>query len=254
MRLPRAGDAELYRHAGFACAAMAGAGLAYFAFRDIAEHGLFDYGIVYALSAFDLALPLLGVGLAWAQLGRGDVVLQAALLGAGFACGALAKDFLLRALLSQAGSSHLLSALGLVGPACCIACAIGLLLPDRFRRWVMPFVAGPAGFGFGFLEAVDDPQMGPLFAIGAVAAAIWLLSAPTLLLWWTPRPWVDIGGRIFAGWLVAIGSLLLATQWLARDESLPGPASPSVSPPYWSNGSSEGPESGSPGFRFEAPQ
>ena len=90
----------------------------------------------------------------------------------------------------------------------------------------MPAVAALAGTAIGFVAASNDPTFGETgFALGAAAAALWLLAAPLPFVPRLKAAPVRIASRILASWLVAIGLMLGAAKFFEHK------AAPPIAPP-----------------------
>ena len=188
-----------------------------------AQRGRIGGGAVFALTTYAQAFSIVALGIALAQLSRRPASVSLLLFAAGFLLGLLVKDRVLAALVARPGAFEQTR---LIAPAGCILSGIALAVPARARRLIAPAVAALAGSAIGFVAALNDPTLGESgFALGAAAAALWLLAAP---LPFVPRfaagP-VRIASRILASWLVAIGLMLGAAKFFEHK------AAPPIAPP-----------------------
>jgi hypothetical protein len=98
----------------------------------------------------------------------------------------------------------------------------------------MPAATMLCGAALGFLAALHDPTVGDSqFVGGAAAAGLWLIAIPPALLRRFDGPWLKIGSRILASWLVAIGLLLGGSKLVVqqRAEQAQAPVQLFVQPP-----------------------
>jgi hypothetical protein len=210
---------------------LAGIALLVIMLRPVDERGLIEAGAAYAIVTYDLVLPLAGLGVALATVGRWPAILFAVILVAGIPAGIL-------------GEHRLLSATGLpqnmaryfiyLGPLCCAVASLALASPRALRLCIMPAAALLCGAALGFLTALHDPTVGdPRFAGGAAATGLWLIAAPPAILRRFDTSWLRIGGRILASWLVAIGLLLGGSKFVVqqRAEQVATPTPLFIHPP-----------------------
>lgn len=170
------------------------------------DHGLVASGVAYAIASYDLALPLVGIGIAMASMTERQIIALAIVLVAALPLGVLGEHRLLSA---PDFPPSLARRFIYLGPLCCVAVGSALALPGRVRFWFMLPATALAGAALGFLAALHDPALGdPRFAGGAAAVGFWLVAVPATLIGWLRRSWLTIGGRIVASWLIAIGLLL----------------------------------------------
>jgi hypothetical protein len=194
------------------------------------DRGLIAYGVLNTIVAFDKALPLIGLGVAIAQLSIRQAVVGMCLFAAGAVIGWLGKDWLIWTVLTGADSAKYLVYITFIGPFCCVLAALALALPLRVRAYLMPVPAVVGGMTMGFATALEDPSLGDWqYAFGTAAVMLWLIGGPSLALRWLNPRWLRIGGRIFASWLVAIGVMLGASKSLNmhRADTVPPPSPPS---------------------------
>lgn len=210
---------------------IAGAALLAVMLRPAGERGLAEGGAAYAIVAYDLVLPLVGLGVALATVTRWQAILFAVILVGSVPLGILAEH----RLLSAAGlPPNLARHFTYLGPLCCVVAGLTLASAGSLRRWLMPAATALCGAALGFLVALHDPAVGdPRFAYGAAAAGLWLIAAPPAILRRFEGPWLKIGGRILASWLVAIGLLLGGSKFVVqqRAERASAPTQLFVQPP-----------------------
>jgi hypothetical protein len=210
---------------------VAGAAGAAMLLRPAGERGLIMGGAAYAIATYDLALPLVGIGIAMARMTGRQVVALAVILVAALSLGVLGEH---RLLSDPEFPPRLARRFIYLGPLCCVIVGLALPMPSRLRLWLMAPATGLAGAALGFLAALHDPALGdPRFAGGAAAVGLWLVAVPPALLGWFSGSWLTIGGRIVASWLIAIGLLLGGSKVVVqrRAEQAQGPTQLFVQPP-----------------------
>ncbi len=208
--------------------------------RGAAAWTLAEQGALSVWLSVELALPLAGLGLGIALVPAGDAVAAAVLFAVGLFVGFLAREWLLAVIVTANGALYRLR---LLGPAACLAAGAMLVSPVRLRRWLLPVAAAVIGVAVGLAITLNDPSFHDRsYPRAAIAAACWLVVAVALTGRPFDRPWLRIGARIFASWLLAIGLLLggatLAKQFGAYDNLSPRrpvpkapPGAPTVKPP-----------------------
>jgi hypothetical protein len=174
------------------------------------EHRPAHAGLVNALLRFDRSLPLVGLGLAFAQASRRQICVSAVLLLVGGSVGCLAgarlaamieEDFTVAAYLFVAG------------PLQCVVVGIALLTPPGLRAASLPFAAAVSGLVLGVGAVADVPgAFGTEYLAGAALAALSLMLVPSLLLREVRWPGLAVVTRIAGSWLTAIGLMLLALE------------------------------------------
>lgn len=216
---------------GPTCAAIAGAVLLAALLRPLAERSLIEAGVAYMAATYDMVLPLVGLGVASAQMTRWQTLLVIIMFAAGVLLGILSEERLLSAMAVEPGSA---GRFVFIGPSCCVIAGLALVAPGSVRFWTASDAAACVGVALGFLIAFNDPSVGDVqFACGAVAAGLWLIAAPSTVLRRLDGSWLKIGGRVFASWLVAIGLMVGGSKFVAgqRAERLvAGTAVPPASP------------------------
>lgn len=164
-----------------------------------------ERGLFYTLSRYDLWLPLIGLGLAFAQASSRFRLASIVVLLAALPLGGLAADWI------ADFSTNAIYTLGLVlalGPAGAIATGIALVLPDQWRDRMLPLAAILAGAGLGLV--FDFDRQAVVFAGAAITTGV-AVVAVILAVWVLfERPWFAVAARIFGSWLIAIGAMLLA--------------------------------------------
>jgi len=187
-----------------------------------ASRSNFEFGLLYTVTRYDQALPLVGIGIAIAQLPRRLCLVSLIILAAGIPAGGLMSDWVLGALSEH---SEFVGYLFLIAPVCCAIVGLALVMPNRIAVVLTPLAAFLSGAALGLVVSFDDPSAAAKsFAAGAVLSGLWL-TVPPLLLWRRfNRPWFPIAGRIFGAWLIAIGAMLTALELISR----PPPPEPRV--------------------------
>lgn len=220
------GRAAVRRWLPAAAALLAGAVLAALLFLPPAARGRIGGGAAYVLATYALALAVAGLGVALAQTARRGTALGILLFAAGLVAGLAIKDPVLSLLVARPGAFEQTA---FVAPAACILAGAAIALPT-----IAPGIAALAGFGAGFLIALNDPTFGETqFAAGAAAAALWLLLTPLAVLPRLDARAVRLGSRIFASWLVAIGLMLGAARYYERPPATPTPPAALRAPADW---------------------
>ncbi len=178
------------------------------------ERGSIASGAVYTIASYDQVLPLLGLGIAMARLGRWQKLLATAIFVGGLVLGILGEA---RLLSPTAGPADLHNLFVFIGPLCCVVIGLALASPAGLRGWTVPTAAALSGAGLGFLIALHGPATGDgRFFGGAAAAGLWLIMIPPLLLRRVDASWLTIGGRVVASWLIAIGLLLGGSSYVVE--------------------------------------
>jgi hypothetical protein len=210
---------------------LAGVALAAVMLRPAGARGPIESGAAYMLVTYDLVLALVGLGVGLTPMTRWQTILAALLLAAGVPLGVLGEH----RLLAEADlPASLARSFAYVGPLCCVVAGLTLAPAGRLRRWIMPAATAFCGTALGFLVALHDPTVGdPRFAGGAAAVGLWLIATPPAILHRLDGPWLKVGGRILASWLVAIGLLLGGSKLVVqrRAEQAQAPVQLYVEPP-----------------------
>jgi hypothetical protein len=206
------------------------------------ERALVERGMVDMIGTYDLALPLVGLGIALSQMNCWQAILVAVVFAGGIPLGSPIEH---RLLVERALSPVFAGYVVLVGPACCVLAAVSLAIPGRLRIWIMPTAAILVGSTLGFLAALHNPSAGdPKFSLGAAATGLWLISLAPAVLRQLRSSWLTIGGRIFASWLAAIGLMLGGAKLVTLQGADRNEAGASTPPLYQ--------PSGAPGTGFDA--
>jgi len=194
----------------------------------------FEFGLLYTVTRYDQALPLLGVGIALARMPSWLCAVCLAVFVFAIFAGAFVSDWMLAAASAHPG---LIGYVFLIGPICCLFVGIALAVPDRLTLvFTLPAVTF-AGIALGLVISFNDPNAAEWsFAAGAVLAGLWLVVPPMLVLRGFARRWLPIPSRIFGSWLVAIGAMLMAAQLVPRPPPEPAAidlpsGAPDASPP-----------------------
>ena len=188
----------------------------------------FEFGLLYLLSRYDQALPLVGLGLVMAQ-----VRLRLALLCGALFAAALVLGGALESAVAAATAAHgdLFRYIPLLAPACCVIIGLTLVSPRVARAWLLPLVSLLVGVVLGLEINLNDPSFGGWwFAGGAVLSGAWFIATPLLLWHAFSQGWFPIAGRILGSWMIAIGVMLGALPFIPLRE-IPAPASTEVPAP-----------------------
>jgi hypothetical protein len=192
-------------------------------FHPALERSMAGRGIVAVALNYDLALPLIGLGLAIGGRRR-DALLGAVPACLGLWLGFAARDWLIAAIVTGPGTAVRLN---LPAPIACLAVGLALAAPPRFRTLLLPPAALVLGTMLGLAVKFADPSFhDPSFLRAAVGAAIWLIAAVALAARPYTADWLRIATRIFGSWLIAIGGLLAAAILVPRSALQPPMAAP----------------------------
>jgi hypothetical protein len=220
---------------GWAAGAVLAGGLAVLAvalFFPRAALSNFEFGLLYTITRYDQALPLAGLGLAIATLPLRFCIASLVVFVLGIPAGGLAAESIADAV---GQSPWLISAVFLVPPVICAGVGIALVMPHSMSIALTPVAALLSGAALGLVISFKDPNAAQRsFALGAVLSGLWLIVPPLLLWRQFQRPWFPIVARIFGAWLIAIGSMLIASQLIPRPPPSESPpeASPVISSPH----------------------
>lgn len=167
-------------------------------------------------------LPLIGLGAAFALVGRRVLGTGGVLFGLGLAGGLFAEDRLLAVLdaVPQA-STHLF----LTGPISYFVVGAALASGERLRGFLAPTAALILGAMVALAIKLTDPSLhAPAYTWTPVLVACWVVAAMAMTLRANRRGWFSIFGRILGSWLVAIGLLYGGASILPkRQPALPPP-------------------------------
>ncbi len=211
-------------------------GLALFStfLADPGARGLYEMGVAYLLTSYGQILPLVGFGIALASLRRTQTSLALVLFSICVPAGLLAEHWLISDWLIGSSTEQLLTLIALVAPICCVLPAAALLSSGAIRTLIVMIAAPLLGAAIGFAIAFGNPSDRWQFPAGAGVAALWLTAAPRGILASFKAPWLRIGGRIFASWLLAIALLLGSSALLGQRTQLASPPVPAptvIQPP-----------------------
>jgi hypothetical protein len=176
----------------------------------VAEYRPAHAGLVNALLRFDRSLPLVGLGLAFAQASRRQIRVSVVLLFVGGSVGCLAGARL-AAMIEE--DFTIAAYLFMIGPLQCLVVGIALLAPQGWRATSLPFAAAACGAVLGIGALADLPgAFGTEYLAGAALAVLSLMLVPSLLLREVRWPGLAVVTRIAGSWLTAIGLMLLALE------------------------------------------
>jgi hypothetical protein len=150
-------------------------------------------------------LPLIGLGAAFALIGRRALTAALALFGLGIVAGLAGQDRLLAILdLLPRAATHLF----FTGPIAYLAAGAALVAGARWRDWLTPAAALIVGAMLALAVKLTDPSLHEAaYTWTPVLIALWIVAAVTLTLRAFRRGWFAIFGRILGSWLLAIGLL-----------------------------------------------
>jgi hypothetical protein len=190
------------------------AALAIALFYPRATKSNFEFGLLYTITRYDQALPLVGIGFAIAKLPLRLCLAGLIVFAIGIPAGGLISGWIVVVLSQNPG---LAGYVFLIAPVCCLIVGIALAGPNRIGSLLTLPAAFLSGSALGLVVRFNDPSVAQRsFAAGAVLSGLWL-TVPPLLLWrQLERPWFPIAGRIFGAWLIAIGAMLAASQLIPR--------------------------------------
>jgi hypothetical protein len=185
--------------------------------QPAAERGLVENGVAYTIVTYDQILPLLGLGIALAQVTRWQKILATIIFVGGVLSGILGESRLVSPITAAPGLHSLFV---YIGPLCCVAAGLALASPAGLRAWTVSAAAALSGAALGFLIALHNPAIGDVrFSSGAAAAGLWLVAAPPVLLRHVDGSWLAIGGRVFASWLIAMGLMLGGSSYVVKQRA-----------------------------------
>lgn len=180
------------------------------------------------VQAYDVALPLIAIGLLLARAGAGLRTAGFVVFAVALCAGIVGGPPLVEAL-SAAPKGF--DRIFLLGPISCVSAGLALLASDAVSVWLLlPAVAISAG-AFGLTSTIYDPGSGDWrFSVAAAAVAIWLAGAMFLIGRLFRGAWFGIATRILASWLTAIGIFLGAAHIFPGKGPPPLPASDEAGP------------------------
>jgi hypothetical protein len=185
--------------------------------RPAAERGLIENGVAYTIVTYDQVLPLLGLGIALAQVSRWQKILATIIFVGGVLSGILGESRVVSPMTAAPGLHNFFV---FIGPLCCVTAGMALASPASLRAWTVSAAAALSGAALGFLIALHDPSMGDVrFSSGAAVVGLWLIAAPTVLLRHVDGSWLAIGGRVFASWLIAMGLMLGGSSYVVKQRA-----------------------------------
>jgi hypothetical protein len=171
------------------------------------DHSPIESGVLATLFRFDRSLPLVGLGIAlvWRTPRETAVNMGLVIVGVGLA---MVLQPALNAAIEQ--DFRALRYVLLVGPVHCIAVGLALLAPSAIGAFAVLPAAVCSGIAMGFAVLPIGPVWPDSgFVVGPALTAAWLLLTPLLTRRFAGRG-LQIGARIYGGWLTAIGVMLLA--------------------------------------------
>lgn len=193
-----------------------------------ANRSVLEQGLLYPITSYIYALPLIGFGCALPQSGGRCSTAAALTFILGLALGGVGKAQLLSMVMGTAGAWRLFSLL--TGPLPVVLAGATLLVVSRKRAWILQPAAFLLGSFFAVAIRLNDPTLDdPGFALAAVASTIGLVAAVALAWHKFERPWFAIGGRILGSWLMAVGLLLGGAMLAPRHDRAPLPPLPAAS-------------------------
>lgn len=177
--------------------------------------------LLAGLCAAERLLPLFGLGLLIGQLPRPAKTAAALLLVAGALFGLVFREqiYLLIAPIPGAAAN-----LFMTGPLACVLTGLALVLPRPARpRLALPLIP-VVGAAIAISTRLGDPTLyAPHYLPAALLAQFWFIAAVALPVGRFDPPWLSIGSRIVASWMIAIGLLYGGAYLAAKDKSLTPP-------------------------------
>jgi hypothetical protein len=194
------------------------------------ERGLYQIGIADLLMNYGQVLPLIGLGLGFRLLTRGQAANALALFAIGVIAGFFTEHALISSWSADWSTTRFITSIALLGPFSCIISAAVSLAWGRIRLYLAVLASPVLGAATGYAIALANPSDGWQYPVSAGLAALWLTIAPKGILAPFEARWLLVGGRIFASWLVAIALLLGSSALLPRPAPPPPPATPAAEP------------------------
>jgi hypothetical protein len=143
--------------------------------------GMIAYGVMHTITSYERVLPLLAIGLAFAQMPWRYASSGLFLLILSAAVGWTTKDLILSALLTRPEAVKYLAYLRFIGPISCVLAGLLLGAPGVSRLFLMPVISILFGAMLGFGLALEDPTLGQwLYIAGIAATLLWLVLVPSL--------------------------------------------------------------------------
>jgi hypothetical protein len=169
-------------------------------------------------------LPLIGLGVALAFVGRRLFIAALVLFTLGIASGLRAEYWLLWALDRVPGAvTHLF----FTDPISYLAAGAALIASTRWRNVVLPVAALVFGAMLALSTRLTDPSLHEFaFTFAPALIACWIVVAVALTLRAFWRGWFPVFGRILGSWLIAIGLLSGGASLVPPRTSTPPPPLP----------------------------
>jgi hypothetical protein len=122
--------------------------------------GIIAYGVLHTITSYERVLPLLAIGIAFAQNRWRYASAGILLLIVGAVVGWSSKDQILTPLLIRPDAVKYLGYLRLLGPVSCILAGLVLAAPETVCRFLIPPISLLFGAMLGFSLALEDPSLG----------------------------------------------------------------------------------------------
>lgn len=179
-----------------------------------------------ALVTAERLLPLFGLGLLLGELRGRAMALALPLLVGGAVLGILCREVFFDLMASVPGAgAHMF----LTGPIACVLIGLPLVLPRSIRPWFALPLLAPASAILAIATVLGDPTLhARSYLPSALAAQAWLVAVIALVAAGLDRPWLAIGVRIFASWLIAIGLLYGGAHLASKRNALEPPPFPAL--------------------------
>lgn len=179
-----------------------------------------------ALVTAERLLPLFGLGLLLGALRGRAMALALPLLVAGAVLGILFREVFFERMASVPGAgAHMF----LTGPLACVLIGLPLVLPRSIRPWFALPLLAPASAVLAIATVLGDPTLhARSYLPSALAAQAFLVAVIALVAAGLDRPWLAIGVRIFASWLIAIGLLYGGAHLASKRNALEPPPFPAL--------------------------
>lgn len=185
------------------------------------DYGFLELGWLFTLSVYDLVLAMLGLSVC---LAMAETQRRAAAIPAVFTAVMLPMLIFFDEFFGLIRETVLGYNLFLVAPAAVILSGLVLWLPGKWRDYSALAAAAVVAFSMSLFVGLDDLGVGIAdFASGALFCAVWLVTAPGLVLRQFRGAWLTIPARILGSWLAVIGVVVGVSLYLPQKRDAPPP-------------------------------
>lgn len=185
------------------------------------DYGFLELGWLFTLSVYDLVLAMLGLSVC---LAIAETPRRAAAIPVVFTAVMLPMLIFFDEFFGLIRETVLGYSLFLVAPAAVILTGLVLWLPGRWRNYAALVAAAVVAFSMSLFVGLDDLGVGIAdFASGALFCAVWLVTAPGLVLRQFRGAWLKIPARIIGSWLAVIGVVVGVSLYLPPKREAPPP-------------------------------